>query len=190
MRTKPFSVLHSVAEYYHHDAADFAERFDILWENQTHKTGRIKTFVDLLMGCECELKTHVTLSHLKDDAVETYRRVKKAGHSIDRLAEMAHFMEDRSHYDFLKDNLHGLSVFIRYSLDAYGTFFPFFDYDEAEVNYSRTIGNNLWVLKIRNHLASMISASNDEFTGMVSSDLEAIFDNESQIESFMKKIRN
>ena len=190
MRIKPFSVLHSVAEYYHHDAADFAERFDILWENQTHKTGRIKTFVDLLMGCECELKTHVTLSHLKDDAVETYRRVKKAGHSIDRLAEMAHFMEDRSHYDFLKDNLHGLSVFIRYSLDAYGTFFPFFDYEDAEVNYSMTIGNNLWVLTIRDHLASMISASNGEFTGFVSSDLEAIFNNETQIELFMKKIRN
>ncbi|MNR54514.1 hypothetical protein D3C85_1747110 [compost metagenome] len=99
-------------------------------------------------------------------------------------------MEDRSHYNFLKNNLQGLSVFIRYSLDAYGTFFPFLDYDDAEINYSKTIGNNLWVLSIRDHLASMINASNNEFTGMVSNDIMAIIDNEIQIESFMKKIRN
>jgi hypothetical protein len=81
-----------------------------------------------------------------------------------------------------------LSVFIRYSLDAYGTFFPFFDYDKSELNYSKTIGNNQWVLSVRNHLKSMINASNDEFTGMASNDFVAIINNEAEIESFMKKI--
>lgn len=188
MKIKPASLLHSIAEHYHHDASDFFDRFDVLWESQTHKTGRIKTFVDLLMGCECELKAHAILSRLQDDAVETYKMVKAAGHRIDRIAQMATFMENRTHYDFLKDNLSGLSVFIRYSLDAYGTFFPF-DYDEAKINYSNTIGNNLWVLQIRDHLRQMIETSNDEFTGMVTNDISEIFALENQMTLFMKKIQ-
>lgn len=189
MKTKPASVLHSLAEHYHHDASDFLDRFDVLWESQTHKTGRIKTFVDLLMGCECELKAHAILSRLQDDAVETYKAVKAAGHRIDRIADMATFMTDRTHYDYLKDHLSGLSVFIRYSFDAYGTFFPF-DYDHADINYSKTIGNSSWALQIRDHLRRMIEASNDEFTGMVSDDISQIFDQEDQMTSFMEKIRN
>jgi len=189
VKIKPASLLHSIAEHFHHDASDFIDRFDILWETQTHKTGRIKTFVDLLMGCECELKAHAILSRLQDDAFKAYKEIRTAGHRIDRLAEMAQFMEDRTHYDFLKDNLLGLSVFIRYSLDAYGTFFPF-DYDDAEINYSKTIGNNVWVLQVRGHLSLMIDASNDEFTGMVSNDISEIFALEDQMTSFMEKIRN
>lgn len=189
MKIKPASLLHSIAEHFHHDASDFIDRFDILWESQTHKTGRIKTFVDLLMACECELKAHAILSRLQDDVFKAYKEVRTAGHRIDRLAEMAQFMEDRTHYDFLKDNLLGLSVFIRYSLDAYGTFFPF-DYDDAEINYSKTIGNNFWVLQVRGHLRLMIDASNDEFTGMVSNEISEIFALEDQMTSFMEKIRN
>lgn len=41
--------MRSIAEHYFHDARDFAARFDVPWENQTHKTGRIKSFVDLHM---------------------------------------------------------------------------------------------------------------------------------------------
>lgn len=189
MKIKPASLLHSIAEHFHHDASDFIDRFDILWESQTHKTGRIKTFVDLLMGCECELKAHAILSRLQDDPLEVYKSVRAAGHRIDRLTEMAHFMEDRTHYDFLKDNLLGKSVFIRYSLDAYDTFFPF-DYDDADINYSETIGNHVWVMQIRRHLKLMIDASNDEFTGMVSNDISELFALESQMTSFMEKIRN
>jgi hypothetical protein len=189
VKIKPASLLHSIAEHFHHDASDFIDRFDILWESQTHKTGRIKTFVDLLMGCECELKAHAILSRLQDNAFKAYKEVRMAGHRIDRLAEMAQFMKDRTHYDFLKDNLLGLSVFIRYSLDAYGTFFPF-DYDDAEINYSKTIGNNVWVMQIRGHLRLMIDASNDQFTGMVSNDISEIFALEDQMTSFMNKIRN
>jgi hypothetical protein len=189
VKIKPASLLHSIAEHFHHDASDFIDRFDILWESQTHKTGRIKTFVDLLMGCECELKAHAILSRLQDDPLEVYKSVRAAGHRIDRLTEMAHFMEDRTHYDFLKDNLLGKSVFIRYSLDAYDTFFPF-DYDDADINYSETIGNHVWVMQIRRHLKLMIDASNDEFTGMVSNDISELFALESQMTSFMEKIRN
>lgn len=188
MKIKPASLLHSIAEHFHHDAFDFIDRFDALWESQTHKAGRIKTFVDLLMGCECELKAHAILSRLEDDPFKTYKVVRAAGHRIDLLAEMAHFMEDRTHYNFLKDNLLELSVFIRYSLDAYGTFFPF-DYDDAKISYSKTIGNNAWVLLVRDNLRLMIDASSDEFTGMVSYDISEVFAFEDQMALFMKKIR-
>jgi hypothetical protein len=53
--------------------------------------------MDLLMGCECELKAHITLSRLQDDTVKIYKQLKTAGHSIDKLTEMAQLMEDRSH---------------------------------------------------------------------------------------------
>jgi hypothetical protein len=35
-------------------------RFDQLWEAgpPMHKMGRMKSFVDLLIGCECTLKAH------------------------------------------------------------------------------------------------------------------------------------
>lgn len=188
MKIKQASLLHSIAEHFHHDAFDFIDRFDVLWESQTHKMGRIKTFVDLLMGCECELKAHAILSCLEDDPIKVYKTVRVAGHRIDRLAEMAQFMEDRTHYDFLKDNLFELSVFIRYSLDAYGAFFPF-DYDDAKINYSKTIGNNVWVMSVRDNLRLMMEASNDEFTGMISNDFLELFSLEEQMTLFMKNIR-
>lgn len=61
LEEKSVSVHHSIAEYYWLDARDFLSRFDALWDVETHKTGRIKTFVDLLMGCECALKSHLML---------------------------------------------------------------------------------------------------------------------------------
>lgn len=63
MDEKPLSVAHTLAEHFQRDALDFAARFDLLWEAGPllHKMGRTKSFVDLLMGCECALKCHCFL---------------------------------------------------------------------------------------------------------------------------------
>lgn len=189
MKTKRMSVLLSVAEHYHYDASDFLYRFDILRDAQSTKTGQIKNFVDLLMGCECALKSHAFLS--KPDAVPAlrYKEIRRASHSIENLATIASYMADRKYYDFLKEYLRDISVCIRYSLDAYDSFFPFFDeYQNAKIHYSGTIGNYAWVSEIRECLTSMLDTSNHEFTGLVTSDIGVIMEHEKNVKEFMKAI--
>ena len=143
MKTKPISILHSIAEHYAQDAQDFAERFDVLWEKQLHKTGRIKSFVDLMMACERGLKAHVALGRVSEDPTEVYQMIRRASHRIEPLAQAATFLSDRSTYDELASRLDSFSVFIRYSLDAYETFFPLLvERDALKLNYSQTVGNN------------------------------------------------
>jgi hypothetical protein len=80
MKTTPLSVLHTVADHYKSDARDFLDRFDILWEAQLHKTGRIKSFVDLLLSCECILKCHIVLGRTSDDPITIeYRNLASPG---------------------------------------------------------------------------------------------------------------
>lgn len=189
MKTLPLTIQHSVADHYHRDARDFAARFDTLWENQLHKTGRIKSFVDLLMGCECALKCHVFLGRFDRDPGETYRLIRRAGHNAERLSELATFLQDRSLYDLVGPKLAPFSVFVRYSLDAYATFFPALtDWADAPVNYAATIGNNAWVLGVRDDLKSLIDSSSPEFTGIVSPDIGAIIQHEQEMEDFMRRV--
>jgi len=189
MKTLPISVQHSVADFYHKDARDFASRFDTLWEDQLHKTGRIKSFVDLVMGCECALKSHVFLSNLDRDPDETYRQIRRAGHSSKQLSELAAFLPDRSLYKRVGSKLAPFSVFMRYSLDAYSTFFPALsDWADAPINHTATVGNNTWVLGVRDDLEQLIDSSSPEFTGLVSSDIAAIIQNEQDLEAFMRRV--
>ncbi|MDI3514192.1 MAG: hypothetical protein PWP40_1421 [Rhodocyclaceae bacterium] len=73
---KPMSIAHTLAEHFHRDSVDFAQRFDLLWEAGPlmHKLGRIKSFIDLLMACECALKAHGFLGRLNEDPREIYRK--------------------------------------------------------------------------------------------------------------------
>ncbi|MCT8276525.1 hypothetical protein [Xanthomonas translucens] len=188
MKTLPISVQHSVAEFYHRDARDFASRFDVLWEDQLHKTGRIKSFVDLVMGCECALKSHVFLSRLDEDPDETYKLVRRAGHNSERLSILAKFLADRSLYEQVGSKLAPFSVIVRYSLDAYSTFFPVLsDWSDAPINHAATVGNNTWVLSVRHDLEQLIDSASTEFTGRVNNDIEAILQNGQELEAFMRR---
>jgi len=187
MQQKPLSILHSIAEHYLRDGEDFAARFDLLWEHQLHKTGRVKSFVDLLMACECTLKAHVAIGRANDDPSEVYRSIRRAGHQIAPLAAGAHFLKDRTVYDSLSSRLQEFSVFVRYSLDAYETFFPFFvERKEAKIEYSKTIGDNNWVLETRALLTPLQVAANNVLSGFVNSDIEAILVHEQQMAAFME----
>ncbi len=189
MKILPISVPHEIARHYHRDARDFAGRFDTLWEDQLHKTGRIKSFVDLVMGCECAMKCHVFLGRLDRDPIETYGQIRGAGHDIVRLSGLAEFMPDREIYDSVANELGRFSVFIRYSLDAYSVFFPtLVDLADAPIHYSKTIGNNAWVLHMRQQLEVLIEVASPEFTGQVDGDIGAILDHERQMEAFMRQV--
>jgi hypothetical protein len=187
LKTKPSSVLHSVAEHFHRDASDFAARFDALWEHGSlmHKMGRVKSFVDLLMACECSLKSHALLSMPEKTPFEAYRAVRACGHNIGKLAPLANYLKDRAPYEHLASQLVELPVHIRYSLEAYEAFFPtLVDRDQADKNYSATIGCNPWVLEIRKVLGTLLEGISEEFSGEVSMDLVELIDGEKAFAEF------
>lgn len=185
MNSQPLSVLHTLARHYARDAQDFLDRFNVLWERQPHKTGRIKSFVDLLLACECVLKAHVILGRIGDDPDIVYQEVRGHQHDISALADAARLLDDRTAYQFLKDRLGPFSVFIRYSLDAYETFFPSaMERADASIRYSNTIGNDPWVLECRDSVSTLVSFSERHLSGFVSDDLSALMQNELQMKEF------
>jgi len=187
MDSKPLSVMHTLADHFHRDALDFAARFDLLWEAAPlmHKMARTKSFVDLLMGCECALKCHGIFGHLKEQPRDVYRRIRGFGHRVGDLADYAAFLDDRTHYNHLKDQLSEFPVFLRYSLDAYETFFPsFLDRKAADLNYSQTIGNNPWVLEIRASLEALNASVEGHIGGLVTADLVELLAHEKEMHEF------
>lgn len=183
---EPITVHHSIAEYYWLDARDFLSRFDALWEVETHKTGRIKTFVDLLMGCECVLKSHVMLGFANKSPKDAYSTLRKASHRISELADFAFLNKDRTHYEFLKNELGKFSVTVRYSLETYDAFFPMLsNWSETDINHSTTIGSHTWVMSVRNALNCLVDDLNPHFTGFVISDFAEILRNEEEIKTLM-----
>ncbi|AHB08387.1 hypothetical protein U875_09610 [Pandoraea pnomenusa 3kgm] len=187
-KPKPVNVLRSIAEHFAEDARDFVERFDLTWGPLTSKTARIKSFVDLMMACECALKAHIAIGHESCDPHEIYSRIRGAGHHIDRLAVLANFMESRSVYEEVSARLGNLSVFVRYSLESYDLFFPLArDWSETKVVYSETIGSDAWIRKLRSQIQQLIDRLNDELGGLVSNDVNAIFLNEVALEELLQE---
>lgn len=173
MKQKPSSDLHLIAEHFYHDAVDFERRFSLLWESGQlmHKTGRIKSFIDLVMGCECSLKSHALLSMNGSSLSDAYEKVRSCGHRIDRLASLAAFLSDRTHYECLAINLRDFPVSMRYSLDAHEMFFPAsIDGDTNDELYSETIGLDTWIGGVHNNLVHLNTSLAYEFSGDVSMD--------------------
>jgi hypothetical protein len=124
-----------------------------------------------------------------ENPFDTYRLIRKSGHSIDALAKSASWLEDQTIYNTLAERLEPFSVFIRYRFDADQTFFPtLVERDQAEINYSETIGRNPWVLEIRSLLEQLMDSLNGEFQGIVTDDLSEILDHEQALADFYKKV--
>lgn len=155
MDLRPTHTHHPMASYYWIDARDFLSRFNILWENETHKTGRIKTFVDLLMACECALKSHILIQAKEDNAEDTYRKIRRSGHDIGKLVDLAVLNENQSM--IIKQQLRNFSVELRYALDAHDTFFLVELDNEGLLLHSQTIGNNQWVMSIHQCIQKLVN---------------------------------
>jgi hypothetical protein len=176
-----------LACHFYTDAADFLDRFDLLYEEYS-KTKRFKCFVDLLMGFECILKSHIFLSHNSSNMEEVYGCVRKAGHDLNKLADLADFTKNET-YQEVKDELGEYSVFIRYSLDAYEKFLPSsFGCGQGKFDYYQTMTNHTWMMKIRDLLNKLVSSTSDEFTGLVEFDFNKLFDEEDETRKFVEKI--
>lgn len=186
VKSQTLSVLHTLARHYKDDARDFLNRFNILWEAQLHKTGRIKSFVDLIFACECALKVHMILSRINDEPRAVYMDLRRLGHNISALADTARFLSDRSLYQFLKDRFGPLSVFVRYSFDAYETFFPSaMDRERAPINYSKTIGNNTWVLECQEHVSKLLQPLDQQLGVVVTDSLQELGEHELRMKEFV-----
>ncbi len=186
--TAPLSVLHTLVGHFATDARDFLERFDRLWEAMLHKTGRIKSFVDLLFACECALKAHIILRRVDEDPDAVYKDVRRWSHNLDRLATEARLIDTGDVYQGIRSRLGPFSVFIRYSLDAYETFFPsLLDRADAPINYSATIGRNPWVLECRALVGQLLPPVDAALRGFVTDDLEALFTHEEAMRAFAER---
>lgn len=189
MKPLPLSVPHSIAGHYHNDAREFAARFDILWESELQKTGRIKSFVDLMLACECALKCHAFLGRLDQDPYETYRLARRAGHRIEQLVRLAIFLDNRSIYEQVGSKLAPFSVLVRYSLDAYATFFPSLaDWGDALIEHRTTVGSNTWVLGVRSDVGQLINLASPEFAGVVSDNVDALLQHDQEMKEFMIRV--
>ncbi|CAG9207710.1 hypothetical protein PSP6_270058 [Paraburkholderia tropica] len=190
MTAQTVSILNEIGQLYAFDANDFAERFDVTWERITNKTGRIKSFVDLLMGFECALKAHIALAGQRDlhEPKQTYMKIRKASHSISQLASAATLLSDRGLYEQIAGRLDSFSVLIRYSLDAYEAFFPWYtDQGSARINYSMTIGNDVWIRETRELLEPLMDSAYKLVTGEVA-DIEHLFDREREMQEFVETV--
>lgn len=163
MKNSPKRVIHYLASQYRLDAIHNRDRFDCLWEHGRlmSKLPRTKSFVDLMLGCECILKAHILLGNQGEDPLKLYCRLKKMGHDIGALSQDANFMTDRTHYNLLKDRSIDKYIYLRYSLDAQERYYPSALIDDgSEIEYSRTIGNHMWVHEIRDTLEALILPAN------------------------------
>ena len=183
-------IIEVIAENYLSDARDFQYRFDKLWESELHKTGRIKSFVDLLMAFECILKCHAVLSHASNNPEEVYTSVRRCGHNIARLCEMPHFLKGNRIYQTVSEDLGKFSVNIRYLLDAEALLIPLIeDWKNAPINYDQTIGNHSWVMTLRKRLDTLIAPANEKFNGLCEDSIKDILEIGVQMEKIYKKLR-
>ena len=182
-----FTIQYQLAQHYFTDARDFCNRFDILWEAELHKTGRVKSFVDLLMGCECILKSHIFLSRIEDDPTKCYSQIRSIGHNISALANEADKIKESDSYKEISAQLEPFSVFLRYSFDMWETFFPSsMDASETTPAYSSSIGNNEWVLNIRSICETLITQVSKDFNVLYTDeDITKIMDSEIEMASFV-----
>jgi hypothetical protein len=154
-----FKVTFNLAQHYLKDALDFKNRFDILWERELHKSGRMKSFIDLYMCCECVLKSHYFLLNINNDAKKCYLQARRFSHDIPGLASAASGLVSSDIYEKIGSRFKDLSVSLRYSLDMWETLF-----EGDNPIYSSTVGNHSWVLETREMCVRLIEMVTPSFS--------------------------
>lgn len=176
--------LHAqIASAYIRDANDFLSRFENLKEDYS-KTKRMKSFVDLLMGFECALKAHIFLSPPYVSAEETYKAIRRVGHNINTLSSIPCFVPDKVVYQKSASILGNFSVFLRYSLDGYESFFPSgIAQEEASASFSATLANPIWLNEVVALLQELIDPTIEPLSGHV--DFDNFLESEIEMRNFV-----
>ena len=132
-----------IAQEFFVDSGDYLKRYHTLKEHQTHIGNKSKLLIDLLFSIECSLKALIFLESIVDEK-ETYKKIKT--HDLVTLTNIITSVTLAELKEILKQDLDGISVSARYTLDAnihFRNLSGIFD----EFYYS-TIGNPAWLDKI------------------------------------------
>ena len=135
-----------LAQHYFLDSLDLHNRFLQHWEDQPRRSSRVKSFIDLMMACECLLKAQCILSQNLKPLGEAYGQVKKFGHNIDNLSRFAEKSFPMQAHGQSRDYFGQFSVSLRYSAESHHFFNPIENSGPPDrPNYCMTLGNSVWL---------------------------------------------
>lgn len=174
----------TLAQHYFLDALDLRHRFQVHWEDQPRKSSRVKSFVDLLMACECLLKAKCLLAMKNLPLIDAYLEVKGLGHSINKLADVANAAFPSKAHSRAREHFGKFGVGLRYSVDAHEYFFPMGKPQKSgRHSYSETLGNATWINSATATVDELIEWGANQFNGYVDDDISTILRVEAEIEA-------
>lgn len=184
------NVRLTVAREYHRDARHYLRRFGLLPVQEFDKAGRIKNVVDLYMAAECALKAHIFAGQSNESPLTLYKKIRKSGgHDLGALADMADYLGNRNLYAAVQHRFEGFSVSLRYSLDAWGTYFPFGVMPNASTDqYDQTIANLAWINSARNEIQALVDSVAPALAEVVQGiDVNALLAYEKEMKTFVEE---
>jgi hypothetical protein len=180
----------TLAQHYFLDALDLRQRFHMHWDDQPRKSSRIKSFVDLLMACECMLKAQCIVARAHLSLPEAYRQVRELSHGISKLAAAAE-ADWRSQTEVHRratEYFGAFGVGLRYSVDAHQYFFPLGRKQKSgRRSYDSTLGNCHWRKAAEATVAELLDWGQGQFTGEVTDDIEVIWQDDLAVEAAMNE---
>lgn len=175
----PSSAHLALAQHFFLDALDLMFRYRTHWESQPRVSSRVKSFIDLLMACECMLKVQCILGCINTPLVDTYIAIKKNGHSIGKLSDSAQKFFPMPAHARAKRQFSQFSVGLRYSVDAHQYFFPHPGTGRGKPHlYGSTLGSTVWMKESEAIVDEFIAWGVNQFAGEVTSDIEKILEDE------------
>lgn len=176
----------SLAQHYYLDSLDLVCRFRMHWESQPRRSSRVKSFVDLMMACECILKAMALIERQNLPILEAYNEIKILGHSIKKLATD---LEGRRHpstdaIKCSKDVFGRFGVGLRYSVDSHAYFFQISGVRlPGAPTYEETLGSSVWISQACSLVEELLEWGKATFTGEVGGGIKEIIESQQEIEN-------
>lgn len=177
-----------LAQHYFLDALDLHSRFRTHWEDQPRRSSRVKTFIDLLMACECMLKSQCIMARITLPIGDAYAQVRVLGHNIHKLSFSAEKAFPSTVHKRAREYFSPFNVGLRYSVDAHEYFFPVGSPQQANrPSYRFTLGNKNWMDAAESVVTELIKWGKTEFNGEVDENIEHILHNEVELEAVIRE---
>jgi hypothetical protein len=177
-----------LAQHFFLDALDLHFRFRAHWDDQPRKSSRVKSFLDLMMACECLLKAQCIMARIPLPMIQAYAEVKALGHDIHKLSLSAEEVFPSPVHKRARQYFGFFSVGLRYSVDAHEYFFPVGGYQRTNrKSYGSTLGDTNWMHAAENVVSELIEWGKAEFNGEVEADIENILRTEEQLEAAVRE---
>jgi hypothetical protein len=171
-----------LAQHYFLDALDFHQRFLTYWESAPRESSRVKSFIDLLMACECMLKSQCIIAYNAEPLSSAYERVKNLGHNIEKLSRNAEITFPSQAHEQARTYFGKFPVGLRYSVDTYHFFFPIIGSPPQNgLSYAHTLGNSIWMHQAEETVKALITWGKMRFCGEIDANIDSIMESETEI---------